>query len=78
MHVGTLENGVNASLQESHLGHFRKHTLHERRIAIDAAWLQEMLHLEGQLVDGRIFGGELVQGDPELKRGLKIRRTLPA
>jgi hypothetical protein len=26
--------------QESHLGDFREHTLHERRVAIDATWLQ--------------------------------------
>ena len=37
VHVITLGK---ASIPESHLGHFRKHALHERRIAIDAAWLQ--------------------------------------
>src|SRR5437868_8493138 len=36
-----------------------------------------MLDLHGQLVDGRIFGGEPGQGDTEFERGLKIRRTLP-
>src|SRR5437879_11387115 len=36
-----------------------------------------MLDLNGQLVDGRIFGGEPGQGDTEFERGLKIRRTLP-
>src|SRR5882724_3461757 len=37
-----------------------------------------MLDLNGQLVDGRIFGGEPGQGDAEFQRGLKIRRTLPS
>src|ERR1700731_779910 len=37
-----------------------------------------MLDFGGQLVDGRIFGGEPGQGDTEFERGLKIRRTLPA
>jgi hypothetical protein len=36
----TSSRSETASIPESHLGHFRKHALHERRIAIDAAWLQ--------------------------------------
>jgi hypothetical protein len=36
-----------------------------------------MLDFDGQLMDGRIFGGEPGQGDTEFERGLKIRRTLP-
>src|SRR5260370_27750174 len=61
----------------SRLGHLRKHALHQLGIAVDAARLQQILHFGGELVDGRILGGEPGQRDSESERGLKIRGTLP-
>jgi len=59
------------------LSHHRERALHQRGIEIDAARLQKILDFRGQLVHGRVFGGEPDQGGTEFERGLEIRRTLP-
>src|SRR3954454_16613818 len=59
-------------------GHLRNYALHDGGIAIHAAWAQQVLHFSGQLVNGRILGGETRQCDSELERNLKIRRTFSA
>src|SRR5262249_23730358 len=71
-----LSQQINSRLPGSRLGQLREHALQQGGIAVNAARLQEMLDFRGQLVDGRIFRGELRQGDTEFERGLKIRRTL--
>ena len=66
-----LDNSLRLSFQGLH-------ALHEVGIAERTARLEEVAHLEQQLVDSGVFGGEPVQARSELQIALEIDRTLPS
>src|SRR5260370_41106333 len=67
---------VSSRYEGSRLGHHCHHAPCKLGIAIDAARLEQMLNLDGQLMDGRVPGGEPHQGAPEIKSVLEVRWTL--
>jgi len=66
-----LDNNLRLSFQGLH-------ALQEVGIAERTARLEEVAHLEQQLVDSGVFGGEPVQARSELQIALEIDRTLPS
>src|SRR6516162_3973101 len=59
-------------------GHHGQHALNQLGILIDAARLQEMLHLRREPMNGGVGSGELGERPPELERLLEVGRTLTA
>src|SRR5262245_15384289 len=53
-------------------GHHGQHALHELGVLVDAARLQQVLHLDGQLMYGRVARGQLSQREPELQSLLEV------
>jgi hypothetical protein len=48
-------------------GHHRHDALHELGVLVNATGLQQVLYFGGELVDGRVPGRQLAEGDRELQ-----------
>ena len=58
-------------------GHPYQHALHQLGVLVDAARLQQMLYLGGELVNSRVAGRQLAEGDPEFQRLFEVSGPLP-